>query len=208
MSARGSVRGAAAALLALAPLGAAAGCSSAPQPTPEITPTAAAALLDERIALPTTMGLAFTHPRPGSRIEHQVLYTVQQAVRAQLHAEYGLGAYDPLLSDYWSGGALTAVRSDAASWVQRNEQPVGVLVVGNTTYTPPDAAGDAPVTYCANWVNVLRGNAVTHVVGSAVQKAGTAGTSTTLTLSRGVTGRWRVSDLIEAAHSAECAASK
>jgi len=195
-------------LLLLAPLGAAVSCSSAPQPTPELSPTAAAALLDQRITLPTTMGLHLDHPKPGNRVEHQVLYTVQQAVRAQLHAEYGPGTSDPLLSAYWSGDALTVVRGDVASWSSKGEQPVGVLVVSNMTYTPPDAAGTAAVSYCANWRNVLRGNATTHVVGSAVQKAGTPGTYTTLTLVRAANGRWKVSGMTEAAHSSQCAASK
>ena len=104
------MRRAAAALLLLALFGAAVSCTSAPQPTPELSPTAAAAVLDQRITLPTTMGLAFNHPKPGDRVEHQVLYTVQQSVRAQLHAEYGSGQSDPLLSAYWSGDALGAVR--------------------------------------------------------------------------------------------------
>jgi len=202
------VRKAAVALLLIAPIEAVASCSSAPQPTPEISPTAVAALLDQRITLRTTMGLAFNHPQPGNRTEHQVLYTVQQAVRAQLHAEYGAGTADALLSAYWSGNALAAVRSDVASWAKQGEQPVGVFVVSDMTYTPPDATGKAIVSYCANSLNVLRGNATTHVVGSAVQKAGTPGTFTTLTLARAANGRWQVSDMAEAAHSAKCAASK
>jgi len=46
------------------------------------------------------------------------------------------------------------------------------------------------------------------VVGSAVQKPGTPGTFTTLTLSRDEDGRWQVSDMAEAAHSPKCTASK
>jgi hypothetical protein len=202
------MRRAAATLLLLAPVGAAVSCSSAPQPTPELSPTAVAAPVDQRITLPTTMGLAFNHPKPGNRTEHQVLYTVQQSVRAQLHAEYGSGPSDPTLSAYWSGGALDAVRNDVSSWAKVGEQPVGVLVVSRVTYTPPDPAGTAVVSYCASWQNVLRGNATTHVVGSAVQKAGTPGTYTTLTLTRAANGRWKVSGLTEAAHSSTCAASK
>jgi len=202
------MRKAAVTVMMLAPLGAAAGCASAPQPTPELSPTAAAALLDQRITLPTTMGLAFNHPKPGNRTEHQILYTVQQAVRAQLHAEYGPGTADPLLSSYWSGDALTAVRADVSDWSKKGEQPVGVLVVSTMTYTPPDGSGRATVSYCASWENVLRGNATTHVVGSAVQKAGTPGTYTTLALARIGKGRWQVSNMVEAAHSEKCTASK
>lgn len=208
-----TLRASAVALLLLTPLAAAAGCASAPRPTPDILPdinsTAVAAPLDERITLPTTMGLAFNHPRPATQIEHQVLYTVQQSFRAQLHAEYGSGASDPLLPVYWSGSALAAIRSDVASWTAKHEQPVGVLVVSNTTYTQPDATGKATVSYCANWRHVVRGNATTHVVGSAVQKPGTPGTYTTLTLTRGSRdGRWQVSGIKQAEHSPKCPASK
>lgn len=198
----------AAAFLLLALLGAVAGCASAPRPTPDISPPAAAMPLDERITLPPTMGLAFHHSLPGSRVEHQILYTVQQSIRAQLHADYGPGPEDPLLPVYWSGSALLTIKSHVTGWVSMHEQPVGVLVVSNTTYTPPDAAGAATVSYCANWRHVMRGNANTHVVGSAVQKPGTPGTFTTLTLVRGPNDRWQVSDIEEAEHSPKCPASK
>lgn len=198
------VRASAVTLLSVASLAAAAGCDSAPRPTPDLSPTIAPAQVDERITLPTTMGLAFHHPLPGTRVEHQILYTVQQSVRAQLHAEYGPGSADPLLPVYWSGSALTAIRSDVTKWVSKHEQPVGVLVVSNTTYTPPDAADNATVSYCANWRNVVRGNATTHVVGSAVQKPGTPGTYTTLTLSRGPHSRWQVSGIKQTERSPKC----
>lgn len=196
------------ALLLLVPLSAAFGCASEPRPTPDLTPTAASVALDERITLPTTMGLAFVHPLPANRVEHQILYTVQQSVRAQLHAEYGSGASDPLLPVYWSGGALATIKSDVATWANKHEQPVGVLLVSNTRYTPPNAAGKATVSYCASWRHVVRGNARTHVVGSVVQKPGTPGTYTTLGLTRDARGRWQVSDIRQAEHSPKCPAAK
>lgn len=198
----------AAALLILAPLGAAAACTSAPRPTPEISPAAVTAPIDERITLPTTMGLAFKHPRPTDKVEHQVLYTVQQSVRAQLHAEYGTGSNDPLLRIYWSGPGLTAIRHDVSTWSARHQQPVGVLVVSNTSYTPPNAAGKATVSFCTSWRHVMRGDAKTHVVGPPVQKPNTPGTYTVLTLARAADGHWQVSNMIEAAHSPKCAAPK
>lgn len=204
-----SPRAVAVTLLLVAPLGAVAGCASEPRPTPDISPTAAAVgQVDERITLPTTMGLAFTHPLPASRVEHQILYTVQQSVRAQLHAEYGSGASDPLLPVYWSGSALAAIKSNVTSWASEHEQPVGVLVVSNTTYTPPDATGKATVSYCANWRHVVRGNARTHVVGSTVQKPGTPGTYTALTLGRNTAGRWQVSGIRQTEHSPKCPVAK
>jgi hypothetical protein len=170
--------------------------------------TAAAVRIDERITLPTTMGLAFKHPRPTNKTEHQVLYTVQQSVRAQLHAEYGAGANDPLLPVYWSGAALTTIRHDVSVWSAKHQQPVGVLVVSNTTYSPPNAAGTATVSFCTNWRHVMRGDAKTHVVGPAVQRPNAPGTFTTLTLTRSTGGRWKVSNMTETAHSPKCAASK
>ena len=195
------------ALLLLAPLAAVAACASTPRPTPELSPTAASVAMDERITLPPTMGLAFVHPPPSSRVEHQILYTVQQSVRAQLHAEYGTGAADPLLPVYWSGGALSSIKRDVGSWVSKHEQPVGVLLVSNTTYAPPNAAGKATVSYCANWRHVVRGNAKTHAVGSAVQKPGTPGTYTTLTLARDGYGRWQVSGIKQIERSPKCPAA-
>jgi hypothetical protein len=211
--ASGTLRTVAVALLLLAPLTAAAGCASAPRPTPDINPpdisTAAAATpLDERITLPTTMGLAFNHPRPATRVEHQILYTIQQSFRAQLHAEYGSGATDPLLPVYWSGSALAAIKRDVTNWTKEHQQPVGVLVVSNTTYSPPNAGGKATVSYCVNWRHVVRGNATTHVVGPSVQKPGTPGTYTTLTLTRSSQARWQVSGMQQVLRSPRCPASK
>lgn len=186
-----------------------ASCSSAPSPTPDISLNAANAPRDERITLPETVGLALKHPAPKDRTEHQVLYTVQQSVRSLLHAEYGPGISDPLLSAYWTGAALTSVRHDVTTWAKLNEQPVGVLVVGAMTYRAPGADGKATVSYCANWQNVDRGNATTHVVGAAVQQPGAAGTYTTLTLAKGAAepgfgGHWKVTGLVETPNSPRC----
>lgn len=199
-------------MLAAAPL-ALGSCASAPSPTPDITPitpNAAAAPHDERITLPETMGLALRHPAPADRTEHQILYTLQQSIRSQLHAEYGQGAKDPLLTAYWSGDGLSAVQREVTAWTKHNEQPVGVLVVSNMSYSPPGADGKAAVSYCANWQNVNRGNAATHVVGAAVQQRGTAGTYTTLTFARntGVRGgRWKVTAMTQVPKSPRCPTS-
>lgn len=184
-------------------------CSSAPAPTGEISLNPTNAPRDERITLPETVGLALRHPVPKDRTEHQVLYTVQQSVRSLLHAEYGPGTGDPLLTAYWSGSALTTVRHDVTTWAKSNEQPVGVLVVNGMTYRAPGADGKATVSYCANWQHVDRGNATTHVVGAAVQQPGTAGTYTTLTLVKsvgqpGLRARWKVTGLAETPNSPHC----
>jgi hypothetical protein len=186
-----------------------ASCSSAPSPTPDISLNPANAPRDERITLPETVGLALRHPVPKDRTEHQVLYTVQQSVRSLLHAEYGPGTGDPLLSAYWSGSALTTVRHDVTTWAKLHEQPVGVLVISAMTYQAPGAGGEATVSYCANWQHVDRGNATTHVVGAAVQQPGTAGTYTTLTLAKsaaqpGFGSHWKVTGLAEAPNSPRC----
>jgi hypothetical protein len=196
-------------MLAAAPLALTA-CSSAPSPTPDISPNPAIAPHDERITLPETMGLALRHPAPADRTEHQILYTVQQSIRSQLHAEYGPGANDPLLTAYWSGDGLAAVRREVTAWAKRGEQPVGVLVVSNVSYSAPGADGKGTVSYCANWQNVNRGNSATHVVGAAVQQRGTAGTYTTLTFARNTGnrgGRWKVTAMTESPKSPRCPTS-
>jgi hypothetical protein len=196
-------------MLAAAPLALAA-CASTPSPTPDISPTPALAPHDERITLPETMGLALWHPAPADRTEHQILYTVQQSIRSQLHAEYGPGPNDPLLTAYWSGDGLAAVRREVTTWTKHGEQPVGVLVVSDMSYSPPGADGKATVSYCADWQHVNRGNAATHVVGAAVQQRGTAGTYTTLTFARNTGsrgGRWKVIAMAESPKSPHCPAS-
>jgi hypothetical protein len=187
----------------------AAGCAGTPQPTPELSPTAVTApRLDQPIALPETIGISFRHPRPASQTEHQILYTLQQSLRAQLHAEYGPGASDPLLGAYWSGSALAAVRREVSEWTDRGEQPVGVLDVTQTSYSFVPAGGPVTVSYCASWADVARGNATTHLVGSPVQKRGTAGTYTALTVVRATDGRWRVTDISEVVRSPACRPAK
>jgi hypothetical protein len=203
-----------------------AGCSSAPAPTPELSGFAALpgnglgnvlggglgkgsgngpgpGYEDTRITLPETVDLSFHHPQRTDRTEHEVLFTVQQALRAQLHAEYS-SYTDPLLSVYWSGAALSSAQSEIATWLKKGEQPVGVLVITDTAYTAPTSAGVAAVTYCAGWSDVVTGKADTHVVGGAVQASGTPGTYTALTLSRAGGHRWQVTTLTASADSSHC----
>jgi hypothetical protein len=209
-SAAAWITGTAAAAAAGALLG---GCASAPAPAPELTGLAGNAGVgpgyhDTRITLPETVSLSFHHPQQTGRTEHEVLFTVQQALRSQLYAEYsGSGPGNtPLLATYWSGSALTAAQNEIAGWQKKHEQPVGVLVITDTSYTAPNASGTAQVSYCANWADVLAGNADTHVVGNAVQPSGTQGTYTTLTLTRtGTHGHhWQVQNLAATANSAHC----
>ena len=199
------VTGAAAAGVAACALLAA--CSSAPAQAPELSGVgnagAGPGYQDTRITLPETVDLSFHHPQTTDRIEHEVLFTVQQALRAQLHAEYGTDN-DPLLAVYWSGPALASARNAISGWIKKGEQPVGVLVVTSTDYTAPNTAGVAGVSYCASWADVVTGKSDTHVVGSAVQPNGTAGTYTTLSLTRADGHRWRVMSLNATAGSAHC----
>lgn len=184
------------------------GCSSSPAPTPELTAVpgtagAGPAYEDSRITLPETVDLSFHHPQVTGRTEHEVLFTVQQALRAQLHAEYSTNT-DPLLAVYWSGSALAAAHDEIAVWLTKGEQPVGVLVITDTAYTAPNSAGVAGVTYCASWSDVVAGKANTHVIGGAVQPTGSPGTYTTLTLTRAAGHRWQIMTLTATADSPRC----
>ena len=187
------------------------GCSSSPAPTPELSavpnsPGAGPGYQDSRITLPETVDLSFHHPQLTGRTEHEVLFTVQQALRAQLHAEYSTNT-DPLLAVYWSGSALAAAHDEIAVWLKKGEQPVGVLVITNTAYTEPNSAGVAGVTYCASWSDVVAGKADTHVVGGAVQPTGSPGTYTALTLTRAAGHRWQIMTLTATADSPRCTSS-
>lgn len=190
-------------------LAAAAGCSSSPASPPPIPPptvgaTAAAVHQDARITLPVTVGLAFHHPMLASRAEHEVLFTVQQAMRAMVQAEYTSDGQDPELTQYWQGVGLAEATAQIRPWVAHREQPVGVIVLSDTQYTAPAGSGTAEVSFCADWSDVVRGDSRTHVVGAAVQPKSVHPSYEQLGLRRGYDGRWRVASLSVTADSAHC----
>jgi hypothetical protein len=189
---------------ALAVAGCAAAAAPRPAPVPTGAPLGPAAHSDSRITLPITMSLSFDRPVASTRTEHEVLYTVQEALRSELDAEYDAAAAGPILPEFWSGSALASAQANIASWADRGEQPVGVLRITGTAYQAPDAAGSAAVTYCAGWTDVLRGDARTHTLSSAVQRPGTAGTFTVLALHRATDHRWRVTRRAETVLSSRC----
>lgn len=212
-----------------------AGCAHSVGPTPPLRPTSGAgsssaagsaapgqatgtdqdanAVQTQRpVALPVTIGISFQHPAPADQTEQQILYTVQEAMSSLLHAEYGPGPADPLLAQYWSAGALSRAREEAASWTSEYRQPVGVVALTRTSYTPP-AAGPtgtttAAVSLCEGWQDVNEGNALTHVVEQPVQAPGTPGTFTVLTLTQMSGGFWTVSQDVQTARSLRCPATK
>lgn len=165
------------------------------------------------ITLPVTIGISFQHPASVNQTEQQILYTVQQAMSSLLHAEYGPGAADPLLAEYWSDGALNRARAKAASWVTAYRQPVGVVALTHTNYTAPAAepnvnGSTATVSLCEGWQDVSEGNALTHVVEQPVQAPGTPGTFTVLTLTQSNGGFWTVSQDTQTARSLRCPPGK
>jgi hypothetical protein len=199
----------AAALATGCALAAAAGCSSSPATPPPIPPTtagatAAAVHLDARITLPVTVGLAFHHPLLANRAEHEVLFTVQQAMRAMVQAEYTPDGRDPELAQYWQGVGLSEASAQIKPWVAHKQQPVGVIVLSDTQYTAPAHDGPARVSFCADWSDVVRGDSRTHVVGAAVQPKSAHPTYEELGLRRAVDGRWRVVSLSVAPDSPRC----
>ena len=184
----------------------AAGCASAPADPPQIPPAAQAAEQhqDARITLPVTVGVAFHHPTLANRTEYAVLFTVQQAMRSMVQAEYSSNGQDTELTEYWSGGGLKAVQTQIKDWVSHQQQPVGVIVLDNTKYTPASGTRPASVTFCADWSHVVRGESRTHVVGAAVQSKGAHPTYEQLGVARGTDKHWRVNSLSSAANSAKC----
>ncbi|WP_212530852.1 hypothetical protein [Actinospica durhamensis] len=202
-----------AAVAAASAVAAAAGCSSAPATPPPINApttsdaTAATVHEDARITLPVTVGLAFHHPGLANRGEHEVLFTVQEAMRAMVQAEYTADGDDPELAQYWQGKGLAEASAQIAPWVAHRQQPVGVIVLSDTQYTAPAAHshGPAKVSFCADWSDVVRGDSRTHVVGTAVQPKNTRSSYEQLSLSRGADGRWRVVSLAVTPNSPQCA---
>jgi hypothetical protein len=183
-----------------------AGCASAPADPPQIPPAAAAAEQhqDARITLPVTVGVAFHHPNLSNRAEYAVLFTVQQAMRSMVQAEYSSNGEDTELAEYWSGSGLTAVRAQIKDWVSHQQQPVGMIVLQDTQYTPASGTDPASVSFCADWSHVVRGESRTHVVGAAVQSKGVHPAYEQLTVARGTDKRWRVDTLSVAPNSSKC----
>lgn len=207
--------GAASTLAAAALASALAGCSSTPATPPPIPPTtagvattpgmkAAAVHQDARITLPVTVGLAFHHPTLANRDEHAVLFTVQEAMRAMVQAEYTADGHDPELAQYWQGRGLAEATAQIRPWVTHRQQPVGVIVISQTEYRAPVKRGPARVSFCADWSDVVRGDSRTHVVGTAVQPKTVRPSYEQLTLRRGSDGRWRVTSLSVTPNSAHC----
>jgi len=183
----------------------AAGCSSAPADPPQIPPvTAAAEHRDERITLPVTVGLAFHHPALHDRTEYAVLFTVQQAMRSMVQAEYTDGGKDAELGEYWTGPGLTAVDTQIEQWISHQQQPVGMIVLEDTRYSPAESGRTANVSFCADWSDVVRGESRTHVVGAAVQSKGTRPTYEQLGVAREADRRWKVDSLTIVPNSAKC----
>lgn len=170
---------------------------------------------DSRITLPGTVSLSFPRVKSTDRTEHEVLSTVQQALRAQLHSAYTAGtaansSADPLLSLYWSAPALAAAQNEMTAWVKKGRQPVGVLVITGTAYTAPDATGKSVVDYCANWSGQAAEKSGTHATRgttAAVPVVSTLGTYNTLALMRVDKHHWQVQTLAASKNSANCSST-
>ena len=184
----------------------AAGCAKTPADPPLIPPTTtpAAQREDSRITLPVTVVLAFHHPDLSNRAEYAVFFTVQQAMRSMVRAEYSSNGQDPQLAEYWTGDGLSAVRTQIREWTAHQQQPVGTIVLENTTYTPGSGNQPAKVGFCADWSHVVRGESRTHVVGAAVQSKGIRPAYEELGVARGTDRRWQVGSLAIVPNSPKC----
>ena len=197
----------AAGVLALGVCALASGCASTPADPPQIPPAAPAAEQhqDARITLPVTVGVAFHHPALANRTEYAVLFTVQQAMRSMVQAEYSGTGQDAQLAEYWTGSGLTAAQSQIKQWTAHQQQPVGMIVLDDTKYTPAAGKHPATVSFCADWSHVVRGESRTHVVGSAVQSKGVHPAYEQLGVVRAAGGKhWRVGSLSVTPNSSRC----
>jgi hypothetical protein len=187
----------------------AAGCAAEPADPPQISAPATAASVhqDARITLPVTVGIAFHHPdlsATSDRTEYAVLFTVQQAMRTMVQAEYSDGVRDAALAQYWSGAGRGAVDAQITQWISDRQQPVGMIVLEGTRYVRAAGGRTATVSFCADWSDVVRGETRTHVVGAQVQAKGARATYERLGLSRAADRHWRVDALALTPNSPAC----
>jgi hypothetical protein len=183
----------------------AAGCAQAPADPPQIQPTTATAQRqDQRITLPVTVAVAFHHPVLATRTEYAVLFTVQQAMRSMVQAEYAGNGQDPQLAEYWTGAGLSSVTAQIKQWTGHQQQPVGTIVLEDTQYSQAVGGHSAKVGFCADWSHVVRGESRTHVVGAAVQPKTAHSTYEQLGLTRQPDRRWKVSALTATPNAPQC----
>jgi hypothetical protein len=184
---------------------AAAGCAKEPADPPQIQPTTVTAEhQDQRITLPVTVAVAFHHPVLATHTEYAVLFTVQQAMRSMVQAEYTGNGQDPQLAEYWTGSGLTSVTTQIKQWTGHQQQPVGTIVLENTQYSPVVGGRTANVSFCADWSHVVRGESRTHVVGAAVQTKAEHSSFERLGLTRQPDRRWKVSSLNVTPNAPQC----
>jgi hypothetical protein len=182
-----------------------AACAQAPADPPLIQPTTATAShQDQRITLPVTVAVAFHHPVLADRTEYAVLFTVQQAMRSMVQAEYTGSGKSTELADYWTGPGLTEVSTQIKQWTGHQQQPVGTIVLETTQYTPAKGGRSAKVDFCADWSHVVRGESRTHVVGAAVQAKSVRSTYEQLGVARQSDRRWKVDSLTLTPNAPQC----
>jgi hypothetical protein len=182
-----------------------AACAQAPADPPLIQPTTAtASRQDQRITLPVTVAVAFHHPVLADRTEYAVLFTVQQAMRSMVQAEYTGSGQSTELANYWTGSGLTAVTTQIKQWTGHQQQPVGTIVLENTQYTPAKGGHSAKVGFCADWSHVVRGESRTHVVGATVQAKSVHSTYEQLGVARQSDRRWKVDSLTLTPNAPQC----
>jgi hypothetical protein len=158
------------------------------------------------IQLPNTLTLAFDRtPTFQDLPHHVVLWNASQALKAELAASYqGKSAATPDLRRYWTGAGYTEAYNWAQSWIDTKTRPVGRVVVSDVTVdslTPVQAS----VSYCRDMTAVIRGDALTHTGGKALQPPHTNGQHVLVTLvPTGSKGQWQVSNEVVAMDSPLC----
>jgi hypothetical protein len=160
------------------------------------------------IQLPSTLTVAYDHtPYIQDTIHHQVLWAASQAVKAEFEATYQkTSAATPDLARLWTGSGYSAAYVWAQSWIAQKIQPVGRVVISNTSVDNLTST-QATVAYCQDMTMVKRGVVKTNQFEKGtVQAVGTNSDRVRLTLKpSGPGGTWQVSAIATEKSSPQCA---
>jgi len=158
------------------------------------------------IDLPNTITLAYDRtPTFSDLLHHIVLWNANQALRAELAASYQkTSAATPDLRRYWTGLGYTQAYDWSQAWIDTKSRPVGRVVVSAVSVDSLTNQS-ATVSYCQDMSAVIRGDALTHTGGKALQPPHSDGEHVVMTLvPTGTKGLWQVAAVTMQADSASC----
>jgi hypothetical protein len=158
------------------------------------------------INLPNTITLAYDRtPTFPDLPHHIVLWNANQALRAELAASYQKdSAATSDLRRYWTGPGYTQAYDWAQAWIDTKSRPVGRVVVSAVSVDSLTNLS-ATVSYCQDMSAVIRGDALTHTGGKALQPPHSDGEHVVMTLvPTGTKGLWQVAGVTVQPASASC----